>query len=256
MIVGETLAVTHTESAADALTLVSPSLTVTFADGTVASPTVTLSGNGTTAVRMSANVTVAVGGPVTLRWTFQTGGSTRIRDETYFSTYGDVHGRVRSQMLLNTDADSLPDAVIDQQLAQLVPAIVSEYSDDGMAYESLSEADRFHFDDALSFFAAARLYAASTGHEGSVTERREGDVAVKYAQGEGEKSSRSEWMGLGWEALRRVSAIKSRAEDVRNSFTLFALAGHRRSVEARYGVVPITSPLRALLDDEVYRTWP
>jgi len=193
MIVGETRTVRHTETGESAFVFdATPTLTVTLPDGTTDAPTVSVSpGTSNETQTLSAVVSFPQGGQYRLEWSMDVGADDPlVRVETYFAAWSDVYAFIRE--LLSRDADSLPDAKIDRELARLSRQIVSQCSSLG-SYGSLSGDDRYLFDDMLAYGAAYALYnrpsSSTITGSGDVKKLTQDGLTVEYDVGTSVTSS-------------------------------------------------------------------
>lgn len=209
MIAGETRTVRRTETGETAFVFdVTPTLTVTYPDGTTDAPAVTVSpGTSALAQTLSANVDFEAG-VNRLLWTMDVGAQNSIlRMDEYFATWSDVYSAIREQ--LGRTLTQLPDTQIDRALGRVTRWLTRLFPCIG-SYGELTGGDRYHFDDALAYFASIvirpTLGATSTGE---VKRKKLGGAEIEYATS-GVSSSASlvrDWNRAGWEALLGVACI-------------------------------------------------
>jgi hypothetical protein len=210
MIQGETRIVRHTETGDSAFTFdETPTLAVTYPDGTSAAPTVTVSpGTSSVTQTLSATVVFSQAGIYRLAWSLDVGAQDPIiRIEEYFAAWSDVYTNVRE--LLDRTVTQLTDSRIDRELSRLTRWLTAQFPCIG-SYGELTGDERYIFDDALAYFLAGRirptLGATSTGE---VKRKKQGDLEIEYASGTSSTSANivTDWERSGWEILRGIACI-------------------------------------------------
>lgn len=257
MIVGEVRPALHTETGAAAFVFDAlPTVQVTLPDGTLIDPAPTVSdspGYSTSSLvhTLSAPIAWSQGGAYPFAWSLrQDGQNPIIRLETYFATWTDVYGFIRSR--LNRTVSQLSDAVIDSELARLVRILTADYTCLG-TYNALTGSDRYFFDDALGYMVAASLRGGlgRLPTDGDLLKRREGDTEYTFAdRGKGAvESQEALWLTDAWAAFRRIGCIADGLPDTRAALR-WSLNGRRRAAEKAGNIVGDANPLLRYLIDE------
>jgi hypothetical protein len=231
MIVGETRTITRVETKDAAFSVANATLVVVQPDGTnpTQEPTITVTGNATTAVTLSALLHPTQAGQHRVTWTFDVGTETYDRVDFYAATWTDMAGSIRRR--LQKDSTSLPDTTLDPEVDWVIRTLLDRFTCLGK-YASLTGLDQDRFDQAVALLVAAKLrpFLPKSAAAGELLTIRQDDVTQQFAPtGRKLTGLEDDWITEATLALGRVTCIQALYAANAAAFQPFKLAGPTRN---------------------------